>query len=51
MVVSGHTLHEGAQRCIHPEHVSILQMRLRVTLLGVDKVGELRGVPKELEHE
>ena len=33
----------------HPEHVRILEVRLRVTLLGVDKVRELGGVADE-EH-
>lgn len=31
----------------HPSHVSILQMRLRVALLCMDKVGELGRVAKE----
>ena len=33
----------------YPEHVSILQVGLRVALLGVDKVGELRWVADK-EH-
>jgi len=31
----------------HPEHVGILQMRLRIALLGMNKVGELGRVAKE----
>lgn len=31
----------------YPEHIGIFEMSLRVPLLGVDKVGELCGVPEE----
>jgi hypothetical protein len=31
----------------YPEHVSIFEVGLGVPLLGVDKVGELCGVPDE----
>ena len=34
-------------REVVPEHISIFQVGLRVTLLGVDEVGELGGVTKE----
>lgn len=39
-----------AKRCdrkTHPEHVSILQVGLRISLLGVDEVRELGRVPDE----
>ena len=31
----------------HPEHVGVLQMRLRIALLGMNKVGELGRVAEE----
>jgi hypothetical protein len=39
----------GVLREVIPEHVCILQVGLRVPLLGVDEVGELGRVPNE-EH-
>ena len=37
----------GVLREVVPEHVSILQVSLRVTLLSVDEVRELRGITDE----
>jgi hypothetical protein len=39
----------GQWNVSYPEHVCILQVCLRVTLLGVDKVRELGGISDE-EH-